>query len=139
MQKLITALLLSGVFCAHAESCPQLQGTFHCHSAEPFEVDVAEEMQDGYASYTLSDPTGVRTFLTDGQFHEMNFHDGKGVYKASCQANSLLIEARSPEGEALVDRYYIERAALVRVRQSQNQASSLSCAPTHGTWRLYPH
>lgn len=135
------ALLISSSITTYADSCPRLQGTFRCRSAEPFDLTVKEEVQNGTTVYILTDQTGVRTFATDGQFHEMGFRSGKGEYKAQCEGNSLLLEAHSAAGEVVVDRYYIERAALVRVRlnKTSQAASSLSCAPTQGTWKLYPH
>ncbi len=124
-----------------ADSCPRLQGTFQCRSATPFDLSINEEMQNGYTVYKLTDPTGVRTVIADGQLHEMNFRNGKGEYRARCEGHSVLVEAHAPTGDILLDRYYIERAALVRIRLSgANQPpSSLSCAPTQGTWKLFSH
>ncbi len=125
-----------------AYSCQRLQGTFRCRSATPFDLSVSEELQNGYTVYKLTDPTGVRTVIVDGQLHE-KIRNGKGEYKARCERDSVLVEAHAPTGDTLLDRYYIERAALVRIRLSgANQAqapSSISCAPTQGTWKLFPH
>lgn len=139
---LLTLVLISES--AHlyaADSCPQLQGTFRCRSATPFDLSISEELQSGYTIYKITDPTGARTVIVDGQLHEMNFSSGKGQYRARCERDSVLVEAHAPTGDILLDRYFIERAALVRIRLSgANQApSSLSCAPTQGTWKLYPH
>lgn len=119
--------------------CPPLEGTFRCRTENPFDLNIRQETQNGAATYILTDPTGTRSIIVDGQPHEMNFRDGKGTYKAHCDGNSVQLEARSPVGEVLVDRYYIERAGLVRVRvnKTTQRASSLSCAPTQGTWRRY--
>ncbi len=128
--------------CLYAsESCPQLQGTFRCRSAPPFDLSIGQELQNGYTAYKITDPTGMRTVIVDGQLHEMNFSNGKGQYRARCERDSVSVEAHAPTGDILLDRYYIERAALVRLRMSgANQTpSSLSCAPTQGTWKLYPH
>lgn len=143
MSKLwVTVLILSSIPASADGRCPQLQGTFHCRSAAPFDLEIKESLVDGVKTYDLSDPTGSRTVTADGQFHEMKFREGtKGQYRAHCEGNALILEAQSPTGEILVDRYYIERAGLVRVRinQTKQTASSLSCAPTQGTWRLYQH
>ena len=136
----LTFLILSSITVAAESQCPQLQGTFHCRSAAPFDLEIKESLVDGVKTYVLTDPTGTRTVTADGQVHEMKFREGaKGQYRAHCEGNALILEAQSPAGEVLVDRYYIERAGLVRVRinQTKQAASSLSCAPTQGTWRLY--
>ena len=140
MQKAVLTLLITGFLGPLAEACPQLQGTFRCRTSEAFDLTITEGQADAdYPSYTMSDPTGVRSFIVDGQTRELAFKQGKGEYRAHCEDNVLLVEVRSPEGEVFHDRYYIERAALVRVRRGKDQASSLSCAPTQGTWRMYPH
>lgn len=124
---------------ARADMCPRLEGTFHCRARQPFDIRVENNFQNGVAVYEMTDPTGTRNFLTDGRFHEMEFQNGKGQYRAICLEDHLMVEAHSPEGEILSDQYYIERSALVRIRKSANQRpSALSCAPTHGTWNLYP-
>ncbi len=136
---LTTTLFLLTSFAVHAQPCPRLEGTFRCRASQPFDIRIENGFQDGFANYTMTDPTETHNFVADGQTHEMNFRDGNGRYVARCQGNQLVIEAQSPRGEILRDHYYIERAALVRIRFSQKQKpSSISCAPTHGTWRLYP-
>jgi len=121
-----------------AWACPELQGTFHCRANPPFDVSIMNSLNAGYAAYTLTDPTGSHTLYADGAPHEMEFSQGKGQYAARCEGNSLIVEARGPNGEVARDRYYIERSALVRIRMNRNsQPQVLSCAPTKGTWRLY--
>lgn len=137
---LMTATTVS--LAATADTCPQLEGTFFCRAAEPFSLSIKESVQGGFQVYSLSDPKGERSVVADGQLHEMNFAGGgKGQYRAYCDGHALFLEAHSPAGEVLLDRYYIERAGLVRVRlnKTKSSASSLSCAPTQGTWKLYPH
>ncbi len=134
-------LVMTSKSASATDSCPRLQGTFHCRSATPFDLSINQELQNGNIVYKIADPTGVKDVIADGQLHEMNFRNGKGQYRARCERDSVLVEAHAPTGEILLDRYYIERSALVRIRLSgANQApSSLSCAPTQGTWTLYPH
>lgn len=143
MQRLLIALIvLSSLPTSASDVCPQLEGTFRCRSAEPFELSIKESAQQNFKVYQLTDPTGDRSVVADGLPHEMNFRDGaKGQYIARCDGHSLILEAHSPKGEILLDRYYIERAGLVRVRlnKTTQTASSLSCAPTKGTWRIYQH
>ena len=118
--------------------CPRLEGNFHCRATQPFDINVKNTVVDGVWVYSFTDPTGLRNIGSDGQTHEMDFSNGKGQYSARCNGYDLLIEGTSPEGEKFSDRYYIERAALVRVRLSEKrQPSSLSCAPVRGTWRIY--
>lgn len=136
MQKFVVFLTLS-FLSFHADACPQLEGSFRCRTSPPFDLDVRSGRQENTTVYTMTDPNGVRTFATDGQLHEMAFQDGQGQYRARCEDSFLIVEGRSPQGALFTDRYYIERAALVRIRRTSTQASSISCAPTQGTWRRY--
>jgi len=95
-------------------------------------------VQNGYKNelptYAFADPTGIRDIVADGAFHELKIQNGEGQYSARCENRQLLVEAHAPNGEIYHERYYIERAALVRIRLSQNQPPAvLSCAPTRGT------
>ncbi len=124
----------------NAQNCPRLEGIFRCRAVPSFEVRVKNQFTSAYTIYEMTDATGVRTILTDGKPHEMKFSTGMGSYRAQCAGPHLAVEGQSPEGEAFTDQYYIDRAALVRLRIGKKSGVSvLSCAPIEGTWNLYPH
>lgn len=131
-------IFLAGV-AAHADTCPILEGTFRCRTKPKFEISVQQENQNYLSVYTLIDPKTQHQIIPDGQFHPFELDNGEGQYRASCQRNRLIVELQDNQGRSVTDQYYIERAALVRLRFSHNKATSLSCAPTRGTWRRYSH
>jgi len=124
---------------AFAQTCPRLEGRFECRGNPQFELGIRMDNQNGLTVYSFSDPVATQNIVPDGQLHEMQFSTGQGTYTASCLGTRLLIEAHSPTGAVNNDVYYIERAALVRVRASGGRATSLSCRPIAGTWHFYPH
>jgi len=140
MHRWLPTLLLMIFFRVHAESCPRLEGTFHCRSTPAFDISVQNGYKNELPTYTFTDPTGFRDIVADGAFHELKIQNGEGQYSARCENQRLLVEAHAPNGEIYHERYDIERAARVRIRLSQNQSPAvLSCAPTRGTWETYPH
>ena len=140
MLRLYTSLLsLCFSSWAFAQTCPRLEGRFECRGNPQFELGIRMDNQNGLTVYSFSDPVATQNIVPDGQLHEMQFSTGQGTYTASCLGTRLLTEAHSPTGVVNNDVYYIERAALVRVRASGGRATSLSCRPIAGTWHLYPH
>jgi hypothetical protein len=125
---------------AQTPACPFLEGTFHCRGNPAFDIRVHTAPQGAFMAYIFEDPFDQRQFLTDGALHVMSFSDGKGEYRAACESSKLLVEVHAPDGEIFNESYYIQRAGLVRIRLSKSRAPSVvSCAPTGGTWRYYPH
>jgi hypothetical protein len=133
-------VLLFTTFPSHAQNCPRLEGRFYCRGAKPFDLTVENQFSSRYTVYKMTDPTETNMIFADGQPHQTDVLFNKAQYVANCQGRYLQVESRSSDG-VFRDQYYIDRAAFIRVRidQKTNQVSVLSCAPTHGTWNLYPH
>lgn len=138
MHKTLGLILFFSFHVFAQEACPQLQGTFRCRAQPEFDIAITQEFQNGSPAYTMTDPNDTRTFVVNGQWREMQIQGGAAQYRAQCYGDNLIVEINSAKG-AITDRYYIQRAALVRIRLGQSQPSSLSCRPTHGTWHRYRH
>jgi hypothetical protein len=71
MHRWLPTLLLMIFFRVHAESCPRLEGTFHCRSTPAFDISVQNGYKNELPTYTFTDPTGIRDIVADGAFHEL--------------------------------------------------------------------
>jgi hypothetical protein len=103
-----------------AQDCPDLSGRFRCQGG--YEIRVETLFGPDGPLYRFQGPVEGSTELwADGEPHPIRSKIGSGLIRGTCRDGRLIadyvVEGKRGE-ERLRDTMYIERKALVRVRQS---------------------
>jgi hypothetical protein len=119
------SVLLSPIYSAHAQMCPDLAGVFKCEedTANPYLVSIKQAPSGSTMAYEFnSQSEGIHRIVADGSSQNIESRMGKGTYSARCAGNHMetIFMLTTADGRAFQVKDVIrkERKALVRIRLS---------------------
>jgi hypothetical protein len=113
---LFISLILSSF--AWAQECPELSGHFRCDGGYEIEVSTFEKA-DG-VHYRFEGPLeGSTELIADGRTRARNTKQGRANVRGYCRNGQLFADFAAVGPNLFRDKMYMERGALVRVRQSE--------------------